>query len=279
VRTADRLDELLGDPGAGRGLVLWLTGAGISAESGIPTFRGPEGYWRVGSRNFHPQELATRAAFREIPDEVWGWYLYRRSVCRTAQPNAAHRALVPLEAHLGDRFLLITQNVDGLHRRAGTSLERHYPIHGDIGRMRCADDCVPGTIPIPDEVPEPWDKGRPLDPETESLLRCPRCGGRARPHVLWFDEYYDEAHFRWESSLAAAARADLLVIVGTSGATNLPLQVAALAARRSVPIVAVNVDASPFTELAEGTGGIWLRGTAGQHVPRITEWISEGRSK
>ncbi|MEM9195817.1 MAG: Sir2 family NAD-dependent protein deacetylase, partial [Myxococcota bacterium] len=118
------------------GKVVFLTGAGISAESGIPTFRGEEGYWRVGSQNYHPQEMATRAAFRAMPDEVWAWYLYRRSVCRAADPNAAHRAVADLDSALGDGFLLVTQNVDGLHLRAGSPLERTYQIHGNIDYMR-----------------------------------------------------------------------------------------------------------------------------------------------
>jgi len=99
------------------GKVIGLTGAGVSAESGIPTFRGKEGYWTVGSRDYHPQELATHEAFTEMPWEVWAWYLYRRGVCRAAAPNAAHEAFVRLDKALGDRFALITQNVDGLHRR------------------------------------------------------------------------------------------------------------------------------------------------------------------
>ena len=98
-----------------------LTGAGVSAESGIPTFRGREGYWTVGSTEYHPQEMATLQAFEAMPEEVWRWYLYRLGACREAQPNQAHRAIVRLEERLGDRFCLITQNVDGLHLRAGSS--------------------------------------------------------------------------------------------------------------------------------------------------------------
>ncbi|HVV49677.1 MAG TPA: Sir2 family NAD-dependent protein deacetylase, partial [Polyangia bacterium] len=104
----------------GGGPIVFLTGAGISAESGIPTFRGAEGYWRVGSRNYQPTEMAAAAAFARMPEEVWRWYLYRRGVCRAAAPNDAHRALVALERRLGARFLLVTQNVDGLHLRAGS---------------------------------------------------------------------------------------------------------------------------------------------------------------
>src|SRR5437763_678643 len=155
------------------GTVIALTGAGISAESGIPTFRGKEGYWTVGSREYHPQELATHEAFEAMPSEVWAWYLYRRGVCRAARPNAAHEALARWERVLGDRFALVTQNVDGLHRRAGSA--RAYPIHGDIDDMRCAADCVLDRWPIPDDASKDKRDG----------LVCPRCGGMARPHVLW----------------------------------------------------------------------------------------------
>ncbi|HLU39970.1 MAG TPA: Sir2 family NAD-dependent protein deacetylase, partial [Planctomycetota bacterium] len=95
------------------GRVVVLTGAGISAESGIPTFRGPEGFWRVGSAHYRPERLATFAAFRAMPEAQWGWYLWRRSLCLRAAPNAAHRALVALERAFGERFVLVTQNVDG----------------------------------------------------------------------------------------------------------------------------------------------------------------------
>jgi NAD-dependent deacetylase len=130
--------DLAREIAASRGLIVFLTGAGISAESGVPTFRGPEGYWRVGSRHYQPTELATAAAFAQIPEEVWRWYLYRRAVCRVAEPNAAHLALVEAERRLGERFLLVTQNVDGLHGRAGSSAARTYQIHGNIDFCRCA---------------------------------------------------------------------------------------------------------------------------------------------
>src|SRR5512138_2460273 len=124
-----RLAELLEGVRAKDGKVVALTGAGISAESGIPTFRGAEGYWVVGSRNYMPQEMATLEMFERAPEEVWRWYLYRFGICRDASPNAGHAALVSLEDALGDRFTLVTQNIDGLHRRAGS--RRVYTIHGD----------------------------------------------------------------------------------------------------------------------------------------------------
>ncbi len=252
-------------------LVIALTGAGISAESGIPTFRGKEGYWTVGSRVYQPQELATHAAFEQLPWEVWRWYLWRRTVCRAARPNPAHLALVDLERRLGARFLLITQNVDGLHLRAGNSLDRTYQIHGNIDFMRCAGGCS-GVWPIPDEVGVKERDGE-LSAALRELLRCPRCGGRTRPHVLWFDETYDEEHYRFHSSLQAAGRAKVLLIVGTTASTNLPVQVAHRAARAGAHIIDVNTDDNPFGELAEAAGGEVVRGPAGIELPRIAAQI------
>ncbi|NIU66732.1 MAG: RNA polymerase subunit sigma, partial [Actinobacteria bacterium] len=267
---AGRLEEILEASRSIDGPIVLLTGAGISAESGIPTFRGEEGYWTVGSKNYHPMELATWEAFSQMPDEVWAWYLYRRSVCRGAEPNAGHVAIAELEKKLGDRFVLITQNVDGLHLRAGSTPERTFQIHGNIDFMRCADDCRTDLHPIPDEVDPKWEKGRGMDAVTRELLLCPACGTRARPHVLWFDEYYDEEHFRFESSLAVAARASVLLVVGTTGRTNLPLHVGSIVARRGAPMLFVNPEPTPFTDMVEvNPNGLYLEGTAAQHLPTL----------
>ncbi|MBI3725636.1 RNA polymerase subunit sigma, partial [bacterium] len=195
------LGETLARAGASPGKVLVLTGAGISAESGIPTFRGEEGYWKVGSRNYHPEELATHEAFLRMPDEIWAWYLHRRSVCRAASPNPAHRALVRLEEALGERFALVTQNVDGLHLRAGSSPARTLEIHGNIDFVRCSGSCSLRS-PVPRELSLDWPRGKPLGDEDRKLLRCARCGESARPHVLWFHEYYEEELYRSTSALA-----------------------------------------------------------------------------
>ena len=252
-----------------QGKVIGLTGAGVSAESGIPTFRGQEGYWTVGSRDYHPQELATHDAFSRMPWDVWAWYLYRRGVCRAAAPNAAHDAFVRLDRALGDRFALITQNVDGLHRRAGSPAERTFTIHGDIGLMRCAHDCCLDRWPIPDAVPA-LRKGETVTAAMRALLVCPRCGGMARPHVLWFDESYDEERFFLETSRRIAAEAALLVVVGTSAQTNLPWQVVTLAARAGATIIDVNVEENPFGEIAAGSGGA-LRGPAAAIIPTLVD--------
>ncbi len=265
----------------GSGKLVFLTGAGISAESGIPTFRGEEGYWRVGSKNYHPQELATRAAFMRMPEEVWRWYLYRRTVCRAAAPNPGHLALVQLERAFGDRFVLVTQNVDGLHLRAGNSLPRTLQIHGNIDFMRYPVPEGPHAIPIPDGAdggPAVGSYGRdtPLSQADRALLVGPG-GEPARPHVLWFDEYYDEPRFRADSALRAASQADVLVVVGTAGATNLPMQIAALAARAEVPLIDVNLDPdNPFARHATADGpGASIVGSATEVLPALAAALSD----
>jgi NAD-dependent protein deacetylase/lipoamidase len=248
------------------GRVVALTGAGISAESGIPTFRGAEGYWVIGSRNYMPQEMATREMFDRAPEEVWRWYLFRFGICKDASPNAGHEALVRLERALGERFTLVTQNIDGLHRRAGS--QRVHCIHGDAAWVRCADDCGVGLLDLPPFPPRGKD-----DPFTEterSALTCPRCRGWLRPHVLWFDECYDEANYRMDSALRAASAADLLLVVGTSGATNLPMQIGRLVFGRGAAMIDVNPEENPFAELAaRSPRGFFARGSACERLPEL----------
>ena len=251
------------------GPVVALTGAGVSAESGIPTFRGKEGYWTIGAREYHPQELATRAAFDEMPWEVWAWYLYRRAVCRRAEPNPGHVALVRLAAALPDRFALVTQNVDGLHRRAGSPDAQTFPIHGDISLMRCADECVPDRWPISDGVPD-LARGEPVAEDTRALLRCPRCGGMARPHVLWFDESYDEERYFLHTVRRLAGRSVLVVIAGTSAQTNLPWQVVQLAGRAGATLVDINPEDNPFGDIAARSGGV-IRGPSAAALTAIAD--------
>jgi NAD-dependent deacetylase len=257
------------------GPIVFLTGAGISAESGIPTFRGPEGYWRVGSRNYQPTEMATAEAFERMPEEVWRWYLFRRGVCRAAEPNAAHRALVEIEGRLGDRFLLVTQNVDGLHLRAGQSPARTYQIHGNIDFCRCVDGCAPAVRPLPASLAQDWPKERSLGDAERALLRC-ACGASLRPHVLWFDESYDEPLYRYRSALRAAEEAAALIVVGTSGATTLPARMCELVAARGAPMLVVDPEPTVFSELAERSPrGRFLRGPASVLVPALVEQLAE----
>ena len=252
--------------------LVFLTGAGVSAESGIPTFRGEEGYWSVGSAFYRPMDLATNAAFRRMPDDVWSWYLYRRTVCNAASPNGAHEALARLEKVLGDRFLLVTQNVDGLHRRAGNSAQRTFEVHGNINQMRCANACSLKPVPMPEEL-GPKTRDTALTDEERALLVCPLCGGPARPHVLWFDECYDEERFRFQSSLAAVRRAGALITVGSSGATNLPMQMAQMAHGKGAILIDINPETNPFAQLAQGGGGVWMKQAAGAALAELEELL------
>lgn len=252
------------------GPLVVLTGAGIAAESGIPTFRGADGYWQIGSRHYRPQELATLTAFSAWPAEVWGWYLYRRGICRAAEPNAAHHALVDLERARGDDFVLVTQNVDGLHLRAGNSPERTWQIHGNLHWFRCSADCGAARQPIPDALPLAWERGRIPTAAERQLLRCKACGADGRPHVLWFDECYDEDHYRADSALRVVRRAALLLIVGTSGSTTLPLRMAQAAAERDVPVLVVDLEPGVFGALAgRCRHGAFVAGNASQQVPAL----------
>lgn len=171
-----------------------LTGSGVSAASGVPTFRGPGGLWR----NYRPEDLATPEAFAHDPRTVWEWYDWRRTAIARCAPNAAHQVLARWSAQPG--FTLITQNVDGLHEQAGTTNVIRF--HGSIWEMRCAAEC--GAAP--------WeDRTAPL---ASLPPACPACGGLARPAVVWFGETIDPDVL--ERSLAAAARADVLLSIGTS---------------------------------------------------------------
>ena len=249
-----------------------LTGAGISAESGIPTFRGPEGFWTIGSRDYRPEEMATYRMFSQNPEEVWQWYLYRIGICRGAGPNDGHRAVAAMENLLGDNFLLITQNVDGLHLKAGNSLEKTYQIHGSIEFIRCGSDCTKEVLPISDKVTVKK-KDEPLTAGDVEALKCSKCGSWVRPHVLWFDECYNEEYFKYQSSTEAAMKADMLITVGTSGATNLPMQVGGLVAGNGGFIVDVNPDRNPFSSIAEENGGVFCQGKAGKILTEFVEII------
>lgn len=266
-----RLEAILSGVRSHAGRVVALTGAGISAESGIPTFRGQDGYWVVGSRNFMPQEMATHAMFEREPAEVWRWYLHRFGVLGGAAPNAGHLALAELERAMGDGFTLVTQNIDGLHRRAGS--ERVLAIHGDAAWVRCAAECGAGLTPLPDLGRR--DSATPFTEDDRRALTCRRCGAWLRPHVLWFDECYDEAYYRMESALRAAAAAALLLVVGTSGATNLPVQIGRIAFSRGAAIVDVNPDDNPFSQLAERIpNGFAARGSASEWLPAIVRLLA-----
>lgn len=222
------------------GFVLVVTGAGVSAASGISTFRGtePDAVWRQ-----HDVGMATAETFARDPTAQLAWYLDRFSAVDTAQPNAGHDALAELERLVeaqGHRFLLVTQNIDTLHERAGT--RRLIKVHGTADRLRCGRVGCPlgaphGSISRTEVDLAPF--GRRPAPDT--LPRCPRCSTPLRAHVLFFDEYYtDHDDYRFAEVEAAAAGADLILFVGTSfavGVTSLMLQAGT---QRQVPMFGVD---------------------------------------
>ncbi len=193
--------------------------------------------------------MATFRMFKMIPYEVWQWYLYRKTVCAQAKPNLGHRAIVELEKIFQDRFVLITQNVDGIHLRAGNTADRTYQIHGNLNFMRCSDECSGSIISVPNEIPFK-DKTTPLTETEKKLLVCRQCGAISRPHVLWFDECYDEKFFRFHNSLQKAEKSGLLLVVGTSGATNLPMQVGVTVVHRGGAVIDINPEPNPFSQMA-----------------------------
>jgi NAD-dependent deacetylase len=267
----DPLEACLEDIRGQDAPIIALTGAGISADSGIPTFRGPQGYWRQGSRNFRPEELATHSAFTADPELVWAWYLYRLGVCRSAEPNASHHALVRLERAKPEDFLLVTQNVDGLHLRAGATPKRSYEVHGCLETRRCANVCGADNGPMPSEIGA-YAKDEILRSEDRDLLHCEACGGWLRPHVLWFDESYDEENFHLESAQDAAMNCGAMIIVGSTGTTALPMRMAMQAAASGAVIIDINPDSNPFSELAaRATRGYGVQAKAADVLPDIVD--------
>lgn len=229
------------------GNIIFLTGAGLSAASGIPTFRGPEGYWTIGSANYMPTEMATQQMFKKHPEEVWDWYLYRFGLCGKSDPNEGHHSIVEMEAFFKERFVLISQNIDGLHQKAGNSLERSYYIHGNAAFMRCSKPCHQRLIKMPQKI---WYNGKQnMNPETKEQLTCPNCGSWMRPHVLWFDESYNEQYYSYETVLEKSSHADILFVIGTSGATTLPNYVVQLAMQTGAYIIEINPNETQFTDV------------------------------
>jgi len=168
-----------------------------------------------------------------------------------------------MEERLGSRFRLITQNVDGLHLRAGNTSERTYQVHGNLNYMRCSRErCADAVYPLPESLPR-ISRGDDLSASTWGMLICPKCKSMTRPHVLLWDEYYDEPHYRFESSLDAAGKTALLIVAGTTGSANLPNQVVSTVLRLGAAIIDINPDFNIFSEAAQRSpGGLFLQAAA-----------------
>lgn len=253
--------------------ITFLVGAGLSAESGIPTFRGKDGYWVSGSKNYKAEEIGTYQMFQVASQEVWKWFLYRKSVTEAAKPNQSHYMLKEIEEILTDQFALISQNVDSLHRKAGSSEERTFLIHGDFDFVRCGDECSNELYPFPKEIPLENRNKDVISAEDWQALRCPKCCEDLRPHVLWFDEYYDEKYYRRDSVLRISKETGILFILGTSGATNLPRTVAENVLSKNGMVVEVNIENNYFSRLlTDKKNGISIRQ---ETSPFLTELKSE----
>ena len=255
---------------AGTGLVLVVTGAGISVASGLPTFRGkePGAIWSTDD-----MMRATRAYFDSDPAGQWQWYLRRFGAIDGARPNAAHRALARLERWQKERggdFRLVTQNIDTLHEEAGS--EELIKVHGSSDRVRCSRPGCENGSPRGSLARSEIDLGPFLDdPSRATVPRCPACDELLRAHVLFFDEYYHEhSDYRFADVQSAAARAEVLIFVGTSfsvGATDLLVQTVAA---RGKPMFSIDPHADPLPAWMPITE---LRELAEELLPGVVEHL------
>ncbi|MFN3741065.1 MAG: SIR2 family NAD-dependent protein deacylase [Anaerolineales bacterium] len=223
-----------------------LSGAGISQESGLRTFReAKNGLWQ----QYRPEELASPQAFARNPKLVWDWYAWRREAVKGARPNAAHYALVEMERHIAD-FTLITQNVDGLHQMAGS--QQVIELHGNIRRVRCS---VCGKQALE------WEEN-----ETE-VPRCQECGGLLRPDVVWFGEILPPQAL--EAAVEAAQRCQVFFSIGTSGVVQPAASLPYAAKRKGALVVEINLEATPLTQHADFA----FHGKAGEILPALVRAV------
>jgi NAD-dependent deacetylase len=225
-----------------------LTGAGISAESGVPTFRGQDGVWR----KHNPMQLATPEAFERDPKLVWEWYIYRRGLMQSVRPNPAHLAIVELEQRCPG-FLLITQNVDDLHRKAGSV--RLVELHGNIFKVRCSV-CERKFDELPDLSTLP--------------PRC-ECGGNLRPDVVWFGEILPRDAL--ERAFEASALCDCMLVVGTSAVVQPAASLPLLAKREGAFVAEINFESTPLTRFVD----VSLMGQAGELLPLLLSRLDTKR--
>jgi NAD-dependent deacetylase len=221
--------------------IVVLTGAGVSAESGVPTFRGNHGLWK----QYRAEDLATPGAFARDPKLVWEWYDWRRSLIAEAKPNPGHYALAAAEAR-ARKFTLITQNVDGLHELAGS--RNVLRLHGSIWMLRCLEcrrEREDRSTPLP-EIPP----------------RC-ECGGMLRPGVVWFGELLPAQV--WKDAEAAARQADLFLLIGTSAMVYPAAGLASMAKSSGARVVEINIEETGLSDSIDE----FLQGPSGELLPQL----------
>ncbi len=222
-----------------------LTGAGVSAESGVPTFRGKDGLWQ----GYRAADLATPQAFARDPKLVWDFYNWRRQLLAPLQPNPAHQALVRLEAKV-PYFSLITQNIDDLHRRAGS--QNLTELHGNIWMVRCTRCHM---VNRNEEVPLP------------ELPACEDCGGLLRPHVVWFGEQLELAIL--ENAIIESRSCDTMLVIGTSALVQPAASLALYAKAEDARVVEINLEPTPYSRQLD----LALQGKAGVLLPQVVEGL------
>lgn len=232
-----------------------LTGAGISAESGVPTFRDEDGLWE----KFDPQELANVEAFLDNPELVQGWYRHRRRLVEEAEPNAGHRALVDLEGHVPG-LSVITQNVDDLHNRAGSSTV--IELHGNITRNYCMDCEQPADAETVDAAIREGDPAR-----------CSECNGLIRPDVVWFGEMLPPKAV--ERADDATSRADVFLSIGTSAVVYPAAQLPLDARANGAYVAEINPEATGITGEVDES----IRGPAGEVLPALRDAVAARRDR
>lgn len=237
-----------------------LSGAGVSKESGIPTFREAQtGLWA----QYDPQQLATPQAFRRDPKLVWDWYTYRRGLIGRVRPNAGHLALAELEKHL-PRVVVLTQNIDGLHQQAGST--DVVELHGNIMRNKCFANCRgrPTLVEL---------SSLPIDDQTRTPPSCPHCGDLIRPDVVWYGEPLPETALA--RAQLAATGCDLMLIVGTSGTVYPAAALPVLAREADIPIIEVNPQPSGVTPLVD----ILIQASGGTALPALLAALEDAAAR
>ena len=250
--------------------VLVLTGAGVSAESGIPTFRGRDGYWR----NLDPAKLATPEAFAHDPKLVWEWYRERRERIRKAQPNAAHHAIVKLARHT-DEFLLVTQNVDNLHARAGLPNAKMVQIHGDIFVTRCSrcEFCRLDHEHPPSVAAATYSAAGERE-QKHVLPRCPECNALLRPGVVWFGEQLPWNHLQRVENFLDHGACDVVIVAGTTAVFGYIVDWALRAKHnRDGQLIEVNPEETALSRFATRL----VREPAAIALPRIVDELIRSR--